>query len=203
MSDAGAPASQINLANRQIVLADRMSRRVTEILAGGDRAVTAADALSRDSRGVRPGAGRPEGRQRRNRRGPRHHHRRRSTRSTRSTSCTPIRSRKWTRSCRPPPTCSRCSRPRPRSPDDSNVLLENAQALFGTFGSSLDRVFPNNMWADRFRRARAGRDHRPATAVHPPSRLPRRSSAPRNSTSATRKPFCGCSTKWVRSQKAT
>ena len=49
MSDAGAPASQINLANRQIVLADRMSRRVTEILAGGDRAVTAADALSRDS----------------------------------------------------------------------------------------------------------------------------------------------------------
>jgi twitching motility protein PilJ len=48
MSDSGAPASQINLANRQIVLADRMSRRVTEILAGGERAVTAADALSRD-----------------------------------------------------------------------------------------------------------------------------------------------------------
>jgi twitching motility protein PilJ len=49
MSDAGAPAAQINLANRQIVLADRMSRRVTEILAGGDAAVTAADALQRDS----------------------------------------------------------------------------------------------------------------------------------------------------------
>ena len=49
MSDTGASASQINIANRQIVLADRMSRRVTEILAGGDRAVTAADALSRDS----------------------------------------------------------------------------------------------------------------------------------------------------------
>ena len=49
MSDSGAPASQINLANRQIVLADRMSRRVTEILAGGERAVSAADALSRDS----------------------------------------------------------------------------------------------------------------------------------------------------------
>ena len=49
MSDAGAPASQINLANRQIVLADRMSRRVTEVLAGGERAVNAADALQRDA----------------------------------------------------------------------------------------------------------------------------------------------------------
>ena len=49
LSDAGAPASQINLANRQIVLADRMSRRVTEILAGGDAAITAADALQRDA----------------------------------------------------------------------------------------------------------------------------------------------------------
>ena len=49
MSDSNAPASQINLANRQVVLADRMSRRVTEILAGGERAVSAADALSRDS----------------------------------------------------------------------------------------------------------------------------------------------------------
>ncbi len=49
MADSGASASQINLANRQIVLADRMSRRVTEIRAGGDNAITAADALSRDS----------------------------------------------------------------------------------------------------------------------------------------------------------
>jgi twitching motility protein PilJ len=49
MTDSGAAASQINLANRQIVLADRMSRRVTEILAGGDTAVTAADALQRDA----------------------------------------------------------------------------------------------------------------------------------------------------------
>ena len=48
MSDGGSASSQINLANRQIVLADRMSRRVTEILAGGDAAVTAADALQRD-----------------------------------------------------------------------------------------------------------------------------------------------------------
>ena len=30
---------------------------------------------------------------------------------------------------------------------DSNVLLENAQTLQGTFGSSLKRVFPNDMWA--------------------------------------------------------
>ena len=49
MADSGASSSQINLANRQIVLADRMSRRVTEIRAGGDNAITAADALSRDS----------------------------------------------------------------------------------------------------------------------------------------------------------
>jgi low affinity Fe/Cu permease len=48
MSDAGASASQINLANRQVVLLDRMGRRVTEILAGGDMAVTATDALQRD-----------------------------------------------------------------------------------------------------------------------------------------------------------
>jgi len=63
MSGAGAHASQINLANRQIVLADRLSRRVTEILAGGDTAVVAADALQRDTavfdqvlQGLRDGA---------------------------------------------------------------------------------------------------------------------------------------------------
>jgi twitching motility protein PilJ len=49
LSDANAPASQISLANRQIVLADRMSRRVTEIVAGGENTVSAADALSRDA----------------------------------------------------------------------------------------------------------------------------------------------------------
>mgnify|MGYP006151399455 CR=1 FL=1 len=49
LSDANAPASQISIANRQIVLADRMSRRVTEIVAGGENAVSAADALSRDA----------------------------------------------------------------------------------------------------------------------------------------------------------
>ena len=49
LSDADAPASQISIANRQIVLADRMSRRVTEIVAGGENTVSAADALSRDA----------------------------------------------------------------------------------------------------------------------------------------------------------
>jgi twitching motility protein PilJ len=49
MSDGGAASSQITLANRQVVLADRMSRRVTEIRAGGDDAKSAADALERDS----------------------------------------------------------------------------------------------------------------------------------------------------------
>jgi twitching motility protein PilJ len=49
LSDANAPASQISMANRQIVLADRMSRRVTEIVAGGENTVSAADALSRDA----------------------------------------------------------------------------------------------------------------------------------------------------------
>jgi len=49
LSDANAPASQISIANRQIVLADRMSRRVTEIVVGGENTVSAADALSRDA----------------------------------------------------------------------------------------------------------------------------------------------------------
>lgn len=49
MSDYAAPAAQINLANRQIVLVDRMARRVTEVVAGGEKAVSSADALSRDS----------------------------------------------------------------------------------------------------------------------------------------------------------
>jgi twitching motility protein PilJ len=30
---------------------------------------------------------------------------------------------------------------------DSNILLEDSQALFSSFGSSLKRVFPNNVWA--------------------------------------------------------
>ena len=49
MSDYNAPAQQINLANRQIVLVDRMARRVTEVVDGGEKSVSAADALSRDT----------------------------------------------------------------------------------------------------------------------------------------------------------
>ena len=49
MSDYAAPAGQINLANRQIVLVDRMARRVSEVVAGGDKAISSADALSRDT----------------------------------------------------------------------------------------------------------------------------------------------------------
>jgi twitching motility protein PilJ len=49
MSDYNAPATQINLANRQIVLVDRMARRVTEVVSGGEKSVSAADALSRDT----------------------------------------------------------------------------------------------------------------------------------------------------------
>jgi len=45
MSDAGASAPQINIANRQIVLANRMAQRVAEISAGSNQ----ADALSRDA----------------------------------------------------------------------------------------------------------------------------------------------------------
>jgi hypothetical protein len=48
MAEADMPLSQILIANREIVLADRMSRRITEILAGGEAAVTASDALTRD-----------------------------------------------------------------------------------------------------------------------------------------------------------
>jgi twitching motility protein PilJ len=144
MSDAGAPASQINLANRQIVLADRMSRRVTEILAGGDKAVTAADALSRDSavfsqvlQGLKEG----------------------NTEVQRVTSSQALDSvnavdKLYQDSTKEMDTILQASTDLSEVQlasnsisQDSNVLLENAQALFGTFGSSLDRFFPNNMWA--------------------------------------------------------
>ncbi|MFN3842080.1 MAG: methyl-accepting chemotaxis protein [Rehaibacterium terrae] len=49
MSEAGAPSSQIYIAVRQIVLADRMVRYVTQILQGGAGAVSAADRFSRDA----------------------------------------------------------------------------------------------------------------------------------------------------------
>lgn len=46
---ANAPASQIYVASRQLVLADRMLRRVNEIVQGGEAAVTAADGFGRDA----------------------------------------------------------------------------------------------------------------------------------------------------------
>jgi len=49
MSEGGAPSSQIYIAVRQNVFADRMLRRVTQILQGGAGAVSAADAFSRDA----------------------------------------------------------------------------------------------------------------------------------------------------------
>ena len=48
MSEADVPVSQINIANRQLVLLDRMARRIEDIRDGGDAAITAADALQRD-----------------------------------------------------------------------------------------------------------------------------------------------------------
>ena len=45
MSDTGSSAQQVNIANRQIVLANRMAQRVAEIRAGTDQ----SDSLSRDA----------------------------------------------------------------------------------------------------------------------------------------------------------
>ncbi len=49
MIETGAPTVQIYVASRQLALADRMLRRVNDILAGGQGAITAADAFSRDA----------------------------------------------------------------------------------------------------------------------------------------------------------
>jgi twitching motility protein PilJ len=48
MSEAGVPSFQVTIATRQIVLADRMLRYVTQILQGGAAASSAADRFSRD-----------------------------------------------------------------------------------------------------------------------------------------------------------
>jgi twitching motility protein PilJ len=146
MSDAGAPASQINLANRQIVLADRMSRRVTEILAGGDRAVTAADALSRDS--VVFGqvlAGLKNGNEEIgvNR-----------VTSTAALDAVTAVDTLYAASLKEMDSILQAStdlfevqQASATISGDSNILLEYSQALFDTFGSSLKRFFPNNLWA--------------------------------------------------------
>jgi twitching motility protein PilJ len=146
MSDAGAPASQINLANRQIVLADRMSRRVTEILAGGDRAVTAADALSRDSvvfgqvlAGLKNG-NEEIGVSR--------------VTSTAALDAVNAVDTLYAASLKEMDSILQAStdlfevqQASATISADSNLLLEDSQALFGTFGSSLKRFFPNNFWA--------------------------------------------------------
>jgi twitching motility protein PilJ len=49
MVASNAPASQIYVSSRQLVLADRMLRRVNEIVQGGEAAVTAADGFGRDA----------------------------------------------------------------------------------------------------------------------------------------------------------
>lgn len=49
MIETGAPTVQIYVASRQLVLADRMLRRVGDIMAGGTGAITAADAFSSDA----------------------------------------------------------------------------------------------------------------------------------------------------------
>ncbi len=49
LTEGGAPGVQIFTAGRQLVLADRMLRRVGEILQGGAAAITAADNLGRDA----------------------------------------------------------------------------------------------------------------------------------------------------------
>ena len=139
MSDAGAPASQINLANRQIVLADRMSRRVTEILAGGD-------ALSRDSAvfgqvlaGLKSG-NEEMGVAR--------------VTSTAALGAVDAVDKLYADSLKEMDSILQAStdlfevqQASQAISEDSNVLLEDSQALFETFGSSLARAFPNNVWA--------------------------------------------------------
>ena len=48
LTQSGAPTNQVVFASRQLVLADRILRRVSEVLQGGDRAVSAANSLRKD-----------------------------------------------------------------------------------------------------------------------------------------------------------
>lgn len=49
LSDANAPQGQVYIASRQGALAERMARRLTEIVQGGPNASTAADGFGRDA----------------------------------------------------------------------------------------------------------------------------------------------------------
>ena len=48
LAQTGAPSQQVFVTSRQLVLADRMLRRVNTILQGGEAAISAADNFSRD-----------------------------------------------------------------------------------------------------------------------------------------------------------
>ena len=48
LTQSGAPTNQVVFASRQLVLADRILRRVSEVLQGGSNAVSAAENLAKD-----------------------------------------------------------------------------------------------------------------------------------------------------------
>ena len=48
LTQSGAPTNQVVFASRQLVLADRILRRVSEVLQGGSNAVSAANSLRKD-----------------------------------------------------------------------------------------------------------------------------------------------------------
>ena len=48
LTESGAPTNQLVFASRQLVLADRILRRVSEVLQGGSNAVSAAENLGKD-----------------------------------------------------------------------------------------------------------------------------------------------------------
>ncbi len=147
LSDADAPASQISIANRQIVLADRMSRRVTEIVAGGENTVSAADALSRDAtvfaqvlEGLRDGN--------------------EELGVNRITSAAGIAALQAVQALydeaqadldivlNASADLAEVQGAATQISEESNVLLENSQALFASFDSiNYQRVFPNNYFA--------------------------------------------------------
>ncbi len=49
LNERNAPTAQVYIATRQMLLADRLLRSVSEILQGGERAITAADRFGRDA----------------------------------------------------------------------------------------------------------------------------------------------------------
>jgi twitching motility protein PilJ len=147
LSDANAPASQISIANRQIVLAGRMSRRATEIVAGGENTVSAADALSRDAtvfaqvlQGFKEGNAELGVN--------------RITTPAGLAALTAVETL-YAEAQGDLDTVLGASADLAEVQDaatqiseESNVLLENSQALFASFDSiNLQRVFPNNYWA--------------------------------------------------------